>query len=417
MEDAHTMRATTAALLTMTTAAGISGATIASAHAAAPTYTPPASISSNCSTGATVALNAWLASIPSGTSAAPVSINMGDASKCYLVNDIAAPGSLDVDGVRILSKAYWNITGGATLKAITNVPTNSAGRSVNRAQMVITNGNHVTVNGLRFTGHRASNAYVPALEYDRNVLVQGGTWIKLQSITADTAAGDNVQLQAYGTNWPKVVSLYGSTLRNAGRHNVSITGANGVWLTNNTLAGNHYWAVDAELSYKAWPMKAIYLTGNKSTGTNYGFLSLASRGDASAGGVDTVDVKNNTMAVGPTNYEFANINGSAATNAPTTNVSFETNTFAVRQYGISAKWITGLSAQGNKASTTATGSASDGGGRYGLLALGSGARTVTVKNNTFTPPAGGARHTVAWLQKAGSNPVATGVVSTGNTVR
>lgn len=414
------IRKSLAALLTFTASGTVALAVVPGASAAGTTFTPPSSISSNCSAGATVALNTWIAGLPNGTSAAPVTLNMGDASKCYLINDIAVENqTIAVDGVRVLDKKFWNITGKARMEARTENPGQPDGSVRNRAQMVIKNGDHVTVDGLAFKGTRTLDVF--GKEADRNVLVQGGTWIRLLNITADTAGGDNVQIQAYTeggvAKYTKVFSLYNSKLVNAGRHNASLTGADGAWLTQNVLDGNHYWGVNAEIHATTFPMKNINLTKNTLKNGDYGLLSLRSQTGNTAGGADLVTVKDNTMELArrATNNEFVTLNGGVTNAVPTKNVSITGNTFDVRQYGITANWVNGITVSGNKGTTQASGSASDGAGKYGLLAMGPGnTGVVKVTSNSFLSKHT-ARHTSAWLKKTGATPVSVTPSASGNT--
>lgn len=411
------LRTLAVAVPTATIALGALGASAVPAHADTGfgyIYDVP----TNCTgTNNTQKINALLASMPDGEPGNPFHVTFGAASNCFLLNDIPTPGSTDVSGLRIVNKKNWVVDGDATIRFANTVPT-VAGRAVNRSNLTIVNGDHIDVTGLKLIGKKAKNTYDPKLEYDHNVTVLGGTWIRLNDVTMDGAAGDNIALKAFGANWPKVVSVYGSTLKNANRHNVSIQGANGVWLTNNTMVENDYWAIDAELSAKTWPMQNINVTGNTSTGSRYGFMALSSRTDATNGGVNGVTVKNNVAASTATNYEFLNINASAASNAPTANVTADGNRFTVRQYGMKAKYVTGLTVKNQRATTFATGSASDAGGIYPLVAMGSGVNTASITGNSFTRASSAptTRHTTAWKATTGASPAPVGVTASANTV-
>lgn len=282
---------------------------------ASTTHTPPSSIPADCSRGVTEELNAWFAGLPDGRPGAPSTIDLG--AGCYLLNDIPTHAAVDVDGVQVIDKSHWRIRGQATLRFDTTVPTRNK-RAINRAALTVRNGHDVGVSGLTLLGTKERAGYDPLLEYDHNLIIMGGSAITVEDITAREAAGDNIAIKPFGTNWPNGVLVSGSKLSNASRHNLSVIGGENITIEKNTMANNGYWVIDAELSHGAWPLRNLVIRDNTANGTRYGFLALSSRSDATAGGVDTVAVTGNTL-LNPalTNYEFVNVNASARSNAPT----------------------------------------------------------------------------------------------------
>lgn len=378
------------------------------------TYTVPTSIASNCTGGQTDELNAWLASIPSGTESAPVTVDFGASSNCYMLDDIATTTGTEYNALRINDKAYWELKGTATFKRSSPV---NAGQ--NRALLAITRGRHVTSKAaMTFVGNRLKSNYDPHVEHDHNVVILGGDHIYLSGFTAESASGDNVYVSPIGDNIPHAITIKDATLSDASRHNVAVIGTTGMTLDGNTLTNNGYWSIDAELSHGGWPMKNLVISNNTARGQRYGFLALTSRSDAAAQGgpgIDMVTVAGNKVtSPGVTNHEFVSINSSAAADAPTNNVTIANNSFNVHQFGISAKYVSNLRVTGNQGATDGRSvSGVDCSGKLALVSGGPGLDGVTISNNHFRS-ANLWRSATDWCLKAGSSPVAKNVTRTDN---
>lgn len=347
-------------------------------------FTVPSTINSRCTVPVTTQLNSWLEGIPDGTPRAPVTVNFGGRSNCFLLDDIPTPTTKSVDGVQMVQKKHWRVQG-ATLIFRSKVPTrpNKVGQqqAVNRSELAIIDSEDIKASNFTLTGNRSSTRYNGLLEYDHNATVIGGTNITLSGFTMSEADGDNIEIK-HGSEAPTDVSLISSTLKNANRNNLSITDGNRISVVNNKISGGGHWAIDAELHDDRWSIENLRVAGNSNVGGVYGFINIASRIGASTG-VANVEVTRNIMATPVTAFEFALINLSPSAAGPTRNVTISLNTFTVRQYGVSAQGVDGLSVTGNRVTTQYPGSATDCGGRLALVAGSNGLSRLSIVSNTY----------------------------------
>lgn len=381
-------------------------------------YTVPSSIASDCSVGVTQKLNTWLASIPSGASATDRNTVDFGTGKCYLLNPIANSATADTDGLRVWQKKNWKITGASTIKTNSTVTTVN-GRATNRAQLGIVDGDHIEVSKLTLRGKRASATYNGDLQYDHNATVIGGQWVEFRGVTMDQADGDNLSIKAHNSVAPKVVAASDATFSNAGRFNVSMQAADGVWLTRLKMVNSGHTSVDVELHDASFVMRNINMDSNTHTGMTQGIVHITSRTGAVTG-VDGVTIKNSVMTsapLSPSSYPAVAINYQHLNDVMLTkNVSIIGGTLMGKEYIVDAQSVSNLKVSQVNASSSAQGSAANTSGTYALVAGGGNIVGAALTSNTFTVKKVGAKKAV-WAQKKSASPVVKSLAQSGNVVR
>lgn len=181
-----------------------------------------------------------------------------------------------MDAVRILDKSYWNVIGSATFKAAAYVPTSDGVRAINRAQLVITNGNHSTVDGPRFLGERRTDGY------DRNNLTSqpGATAGAVNGVTVQ----NNTMARATRVTGWEFVSINAQTTTPRPTTNVSIVG-NTVTTRQYGISAN--WVTGLTVQQNL----GTTTTGGgpaEDGGSKYGLVALG-------GGLKTVNVTSNSF--------------------------------------------------------------------------------------------------------------------------
>jgi hypothetical protein len=234
-------------------------------------------VAADCSTDVTDGLNAWLATVPDGST-----IDL--AGGCYLSN-----GTVLLDG-------RHNITidgHGATVRASSNAPDYT-----NRAQLALNLGSGITVRDLTLRGsnHTADCAqpggiscYRASQEWDHNLRATGTDGVLIDGVSFEHAWGDAVALSP-GGNWDGLgvgalmtrnVTVQNSSIDTTGRMAFSCTGCASFTAQDNTITNIGYHVVDVEVEAATWSGDVTLL---RNTYTN-AYLSLLS---ATTGGGTTL---------------------------------------------------------------------------------------------------------------------------------
>lgn len=375
------------------------------AQAAGLRYSPPSSINASCSRDVSSALQTWLDSVPDGASANEVN-TIDLRSGCYLLNgrDPLKTG----EGMKLVGRQNLRIVGdGATLRTSIDVPRHPDRRAHNRAQLTLVENRNVTIDGLTFKGYAPRpGIYESRSEFDHNLRVLGGSGITITDITADKAQGDNVYIGSSpdGRTRPTSVSLTGSSLSNAQRHNVSVTMGTNITVDDNTMDVNGAWALNAEMHTKDAYLNALSFSRNTVDDTRMGIISVTSRTDSVAG-VDGVLVRDNTMLKMPVSrIEPVLLNGYPTdASAPMKNVTVSGNLLMARQYGLSVKSVQNLQVISNRGSTWCD-TALDSPDRLHALTASKGRNsTMRVADNVFIPARPGLCKTTPYAQIIGSS--------------
>ncbi len=214
-------------------------------------YTVPTFINSTCATDVTAALNAWVASVPNGTAAAPNTLRFS-AGACYRVDGTlgAAYGTTNPAGYH---RSYLVFDGQqATIDGSFFLPpvlTNRAGISLIASDHVTVQGftikgNHPNPCNLSGTGACQDGGYNSQREWQHGVAVFGSSFITVQGNTILNVYGDGVTLAQDPQTTDSIVRF--NTIDGTGRMGVALTSNNRITIQSNIFDRISYHVVDIE---------------------------------------------------------------------------------------------------------------------------------------------------------------------------
>lgn len=299
---------TTTSITTTTTSATTSTTTTTtttlapSTTAAPPTTQPPsagsnqvpATIDATCSSNVVSELNAWISSLPDGTSGKPTVAELG--SGCYRLD-----GQLTVSG-----RNWLTIKGdGAVISG-----KNHLGRTGER-HILIEGGSHLVVTGLEIVGaHTGAGApSFPAwgcpnsngdCHGHHGIAVQGSLDVVIEGNHIHNVYGDLVYV-GWGPGGPSLgtrqVVIRGNTLEKSGRQGVSVTAGQDVVISNNVIAEARANLIDLEPGHEDAVMNDIDIIGNYFGARRATAVVLI--GPGACGSFHDVTITGNTVSASP----------------------------------------------------------------------------------------------------------------------
>jgi hypothetical protein len=235
---------------------------------------PPATIASDCSTDVAPAINAWLATIPDGST---ITFPSG---ACYRIDET------------LLLDSRHNLTivgNGAIFRQVT------AGDYARRAWAFV-GGSNLSITGTVVQGANPNpGVYTAAYEGQSAYYVGGVDTMTITAVQATNPYGDFVQIinsnnckgcPAGPAVFAKHVTVTGSTFTGAGRQGVSVTAGSDVLISGNTLdkVGRSMFDIEPTKNTASWGAERVTISGN-TTGTAH-LLWLACAGE----GPDVQDI-------------------------------------------------------------------------------------------------------------------------------
>ena len=234
----------------------------------------PSSIPSDCSMDVTDALEAWIASVPNGSSI------VFTAGGCYRLDgklEIESRSGLTIDGA------------GATLKAYTL-------GDLTRRHVLVRGGDHITIRNLNVIGSNpnaglADRAWNKNLAFQHGFALLGVQTAVLDHVSVSKVWGDFVNVGATdGGTLSTNVQIVNSSFDGNGRQGISITAAEHVVIANNTIANVRMTVIDLEPQNVEHHVLDVMVRDNVLGPRRLTLLSAATRGD-----VDQVSLINNQV--------------------------------------------------------------------------------------------------------------------------
>src|SRR5262245_27554108 len=235
-------------------------------RALATDYTVPSSIEHACARDVTNALGNWIASVPDGTATA-YSVIRFPADHCYRID-----GTLNLP-----ARHHLTLAGKAELRAVADMPVNGT-----RAQLQLDRGHDIRIINLTIRGANPDGGgYQVALEHDYAVNILGTQKVRLHGVKLLNARGDGVQLspggswnaQGVGAIIPADVRIRNAEFRSIGRHAVTCTACDGLWVQDSIIDKIGFCGIDVEGEAPVWPTRHIRVTGNTVTTVNASFYA------------------------------------------------------------------------------------------------------------------------------------------------
>jgi len=257
---------------------------------AAPAPTPsgiavPASIDATGTTNVSAALNAWLATVPDGSTI------VFKAGGIYQVQP----------GVRLTSRHNLVLEGnGATIKNV----------GWERSALGLLGGDHITVRNLTLLGDNpdagTANAYHSGgQEGSAGVWLKGVSNIELANVTISGAWGDCLFVGSGATGWSDTVSFHDSTCRLNGRQGVVVNAGRNVTIQRVNFDQIALYVLDIEPDYVdegAYNVRFIDNTvGTYTVDTHWDCLFVAADGLAGSS-VNGLTISGNAVAGNPHGY-------------------------------------------------------------------------------------------------------------------
>ncbi|HEX6393031.1 MAG TPA: hypothetical protein VFZ97_06285 [Acidimicrobiales bacterium] len=234
-------------------------------------YIPPESIAANCSTDVAPALDAWIASLPNGTSTSPTVVSF-PSTACYEVEEtipIWQQSWVTVQGNGAKFEALTNGTGAPYIGIDYGEPDGphypyymvpnlvGSGNNNSRAFMLIDDSTNITVNDVNFTGPQNCtdtpyyNCYDSALESQAGFIVSSGSNITIKGSTISHVWGDCAQVGGFTADsgvhgWLNGWTFTGNHCDHLARHGWSSNGGEHFALSGNTFSQVAYDAMDME---------------------------------------------------------------------------------------------------------------------------------------------------------------------------
>lgn len=205
-------------------------ARIAELEQGSATHVVPTSIAADCSDDVTAELNAWLASVPDGSTAV-----LGE-NGCYRVEGT----------VLLAGREGFTLDGnGATLRALDDTTAASSRRHV-----TIDGGSDIVVHDLAVVGTNpdGGNLYVASKETQHGFELRSVSGVVLERVSVTDVYGDFVLVRNDGTGTAPSsdVIIRGSVFARNGRQGIAVTGGDGVVIEHNSMDAMRRAAFDLE---------------------------------------------------------------------------------------------------------------------------------------------------------------------------
>ncbi len=238
---------------------------------------PPDSIKYDCSEDVAASLNAWLDSLPNGTTVAL------RPNGCYRAES----------AIQINDKQYFAINGnGATLKRTTYNGNNAPNGDYRHIH--IAGGFIITIRDLNILGQKnPAGGYVVAVEDQMGIGIYGSLIVNIDNVNIQHVHGDFVYITYRG---PKVtaknITIQNSTFKDAGRQGIAIIDVDGAMIKNNSISGTGRSSIDLEPGgAEKSDIDNVTIDGNTVADGQSNFIS----NEGGGGGLANLVVSNNTL--------------------------------------------------------------------------------------------------------------------------
>ena len=190
-------------------------------------YTVPASIDSSGGSDVTTALNAFIASVPNGST---ISFKAGGHYRSEGILSVVSRSNLTFDG------------NGATIYATSNT-------SANRRNWNVKASSGITFEQMTVQGANPNpGTYDPNHEFEHGFWIDGSSGIEISHVTMTRNRGDCVYLSDAGgaLPWSSNIWIHDSTCTGNGRMGIAIVAARHVTIEHNTFSSIAYQVFDLE---------------------------------------------------------------------------------------------------------------------------------------------------------------------------
>jgi hypothetical protein len=204
---------------------------------------------------------------------------------------LQAGGAYQVEGTLVLEERHrLRIEGNGARIFATTVGDGS------RSHLRIVGGSDLVVRNLEIRGANpyagtAGNAYVPDLEAQHGIRVEGATDVELDRVRVSDVHGDFVYLGRHleDDRWTERVWIHDSTFARSGRQGLTVTGGRDVVIEHNTITDVRMATIDLE-PHPSFGAENIHIIDNE-----FGPVRLISLAATGGGRADTVVVARNTL--------------------------------------------------------------------------------------------------------------------------
>lgn len=243
--------------------------------AASTPYTPPASIDPTGATDVSAALQSWIASVPDGSTI------VFPAGATYRIEEtvyISHRSNLTIDG-----------NGSHTVTTTTGDRTRRHFALISDSNLTIRN---LTVKGANPNAGTGDAAYVSSLEAQHGFDIEGSDHLLLDHDSVTDVYGDFVYVGMNTSTgvWSSYVTIENSDLERNGRQGISVTAAQHVFITGNTITQVRRHSIDIEPNGLTWGADDVQIVGNTFGPARLGFVNAGPSGP-----VNDVTIKNNTL--------------------------------------------------------------------------------------------------------------------------
>jgi Right handed beta helix region len=207
------------------------------------------------------------------------------------VVQLQAQGAYRVEGTLVMEERHnLRIEGNGARIFATTVGDGS------RSHLRIIGGSHLAVRGLEIRGanpHAGTDgsAYVPDLEAQHGIRIEGGTDVEIDRVQVTDVHGDFLYLGRHleDDRWTERVWIHDSTFARSGRQGISVTGGRDIVIEHNTISDVRMATIDLE-PHPSFGAENIHVIDN-----TFGPVRLISFAATGGGRVDTVVVARNTL--------------------------------------------------------------------------------------------------------------------------
>lgn len=165
-----------------------------------------------------------------------------------------------------------------------------------RSHLRIIGGSQLVVRGLAIRGanpHAGTDgaAYVPELEAQHGIRIEGATDVELDRVRVSDVHGDFVYLGKHleDDRWTERVWIHDSVFARSGRQGISVTGGRDIVIEHNTISDVRMATIDLE-PHPSFGAENIHIIENR-----FGPVRLISFAATGGGRVDNVVVARNTL--------------------------------------------------------------------------------------------------------------------------
>jgi hypothetical protein len=207
------------------------------------------------------------------------------------VVQLQAHGAYRVEGTLVVEERHnLRIEGNGARIFATTVGDGS------RSHLRIIGGSHLVVRGLEIRGanpHAGTDgrAYVPDLEAQHGIRIEGTTDVELDRVHVSDVHGDFVYLGRHleDDRWTERVWIHDSTFARSGRQGISVTGGRDIVIEHNTISDVRMATIDLE-PHPSFGAENVHVIDN-----TFGPVRLISIAATGGGRADTVVVARNTL--------------------------------------------------------------------------------------------------------------------------